>query len=176
MAKQEITEPLMLDSTGVKILTALRQIMISTMPVDNLTTADATLPLSANQGRVLKGLIDTNTASISSLMNQSTSEVAIGTTYDGFTIYKKHFHGNLQNQAGYGRTEISTSYTNANTRMIGGNGYVNSTSGNTMQLGSSLNATWYCGLYLNNYALYIYHSDEVNGGVYDFDFFFAKLS
>lgn len=41
----------------------------SSNPVDNLTSTSATLPLSANQGRVLKGLIDTNTTNITNLTN-----------------------------------------------------------------------------------------------------------
>ena len=57
MAKKNITEPLMLDSTGIKILSALRQIMISNLPVNDLVTPNATLPLSANMGKVLDGKI-----------------------------------------------------------------------------------------------------------------------
>ena len=38
-------------------------------PVDNLTSTSPGLPLSANQGRVLKGLIDTNTTNITNLTN-----------------------------------------------------------------------------------------------------------
>lgn len=38
-------------------------------PVDNLTSTSNTSPLSANQGRVLKGLIDTNTTEITNLTN-----------------------------------------------------------------------------------------------------------
>lgn len=39
------------------------------VPVNNLTSTETTKPLSANQGRVLKGLIDTNTTNITNLTN-----------------------------------------------------------------------------------------------------------
>lgn len=41
----------------------------ASIPVDNLTSTSNSSPLSANQGRVLKGLIDTNTTNITNLTN-----------------------------------------------------------------------------------------------------------
>ena len=73
MAKKNITEPLMLDSTGIKILNALRQIMISNLPVNDLVTPNATLPLSANMGKVLDGKI--------------TAERGVSALYDPTTTY-----------------------------------------------------------------------------------------
>ena len=65
---------------------------------DNLTSTDTNKPLSANQGKVLKGLIDTNTTAIGTKANASdvtekttysTTEKAVGTWINGETIYRK---------------------------------------------------------------------------------------
>ena len=65
---------------------------------DNLTSTDTNKPLSANQGKVLKGLIDANTTAIGTKANASdvtekttysTTEKAVGTWINGETIYRK---------------------------------------------------------------------------------------
>ena len=64
---------------------------------DNLTSTDTNKPLSANQGNVLKGLIDTNATAIGTKANASdvtekttysTTEKAVGTWINGETIYR----------------------------------------------------------------------------------------
>ena len=73
MPSQDIYEPPATDKTLMKLIQAIQSVSIKSTIVDNLTTQSATKALSANQGVVLKGLIDGNTSSISSLSGQVTT-------------------------------------------------------------------------------------------------------
>lgn len=58
MASNGVTRPPALDVTMQEILDALKAVSFRPQVIDNLTSQDTGAPLSANQGRVLKGAID----------------------------------------------------------------------------------------------------------------------
>lgn len=67
-----VTKPLMLDETGQAILDLLNSVIVTPQVIDNLTTADPTKALSANQGKVLKDMLpDLATTSINDWYNSA---------------------------------------------------------------------------------------------------------
>ena len=113
------------------------------------------------------------TSQLNSITSQSTSEVAVGITYDGKIIYRRHFSGTP------GGTQdaiyITYDYKVSNARFIACNGYITNSNGQAMNIGGYLNSSWWNGMYLNASGLSLYYSSELKNGTYDFDVYIAKL-
>ena len=92
MADNGVQRPPFLDPTAQAILNALKDVSFRPLVIDNLTSSDTGSPLSANQGKVLKGLVDANTSAINAITTTSTWDTSASQVTGG-SVYARKRNG-----------------------------------------------------------------------------------